>query len=581
MSGLPQSFIQDLISRCDIVEIIQARVPLKKGGKNYKACCPFHTEKSPSFSVNPIKQFYYCFGCGASGDVIEFIKQYDRLEFPDAIELLANHAGMEIPTTDDGPKRDTRPLFDITDKASAFYCDALKQHTPAIQYLRDKRKLTGHIAKRFALGYAHNQWDALIKQLGTESTALNHLIETGLVIHKDNKQYDRFRDRIMFPIRDMRGRTIGFGGRILDQGEPKYLNSPETPLFHKNQALYGLYEMLQTKAPLNEVLIVEGYMDVIGLHQHNVTNVVASLGTATNPKHLQILFRHTKTVVFCFDGDKAGTAAAWRALTTNLPILRDGIDIQFMFLSNGEDPDTYIQKYGKAGFESQIKAAIPLADFLFKQCAVEIPLDSAANKAAYADKVRALLDTMPAGTYQQLLYQQLAKILRLEVDQVHAIAPLPSRPKHTEHKPVKAGQPLTPIQITLSMLLKHPELASLESDWSFLSGFHSQEATLLASVASACSKDHTLTVGHLLAKTDDPDSRQVLASLSARPDILEDRDLSPEFLASILKLRTQSLAQSIDLLIEKSKSHPLSTSEKSELQALLQEQNGQKALADD
>src|SRR5579872_117414 len=376
---IPREFIQLLLSRIELVDLIDGRVPLrKKSANNYFACCPFHTEKSASFSVSQNKQFYYCFGCGAHGNAIDFLMQYDRLEFPEAIEALARQAGLEVPREAGTVSRPvvSDHFYTLLEDAAKFYQQQLKQSPTAIDYLK-KRGLSGEMAKEFGLGFAPAGWDHLLQTLAKTDALKQALLDTGMLIKKDDGgYYDRFRERIMFPIRDRRGRIIAFGGRILEKGEPKYLNSPETPLFQKGHELYGLYHAQQRNRQLDRVLIVEGYMDVIGLFQHGITYAVATLGTATTTTHLQRLFRHTSEVIFCFDGDEAGRTAAWRALLVTLPIMHDEISIRFLFLPEGEDPDSLVRKEGKQDFENRIQNAATLSHFFFQSIAAQSNLTS-------------------------------------------------------------------------------------------------------------------------------------------------------------------------------------------------------------
>jgi DNA primase len=344
---IPRDFIDQLLNRVDIVDFIDSRITLrKKSGNNFFACCPFHNEKNPSFSVSQPKQFYYCFGCGAHGNAIDFLMQYDRLNFPEAIEALAKQVGMEVPKQSISPQQAEKAaaqqsLYELLAQVAKFYQSQLRTHNRAIEYLK-QRGVSGEIAKSFAIGVAPQGWDNLLQKIGQH--AKQALLEVGMLIKKEEGGcYDRFRDRIMFPIHDRRGRIIGFGGRIIDQGEPKYLNSPETPLFQKGHELYGLYQALQANRQLERIIVVEGYMDVIALFQHDITYAVATLGTATSSSHIERLLRHTAEIIFCFDGDQAGRSAAWRALQVTLPLMRDGIQVRFLFLPEGEDPDSLVR----------------------------------------------------------------------------------------------------------------------------------------------------------------------------------------------------------------------------------------------
>jgi len=387
MAGqIPQDFIDDLLSRVDIVEIIDQRVTLKKSGTNYSACCPFHNEKTPSFTVSQTKQFYHCFGCSANGNAIKFLMEYDSMHFVDAIETLAEGAGMEVPRGPQSnvPRDDVKPLYTLMESVASFYQAQLKGAQEAIDYLK-ARGLSGETAKRFGIGFVPDGWDSLQTHIPNEEAGL---IKTGMLIKPDGgkRPYQRFRNRIMFPIRDRRGRVIGFGGRVMDNQEPKYLNSPETVLFHKANELYGLYEARKAAQLNNMVIVVEGYMDVVALAQHGIDNAVATLGTAANQQHSQTLFKTVPTIVFCFDGDRAGRAAGWRALQATLPCLQDGRDAHFLFLPDGEDPDSVVKANGAAGFNDLLAQRIPIIDFLYQHLASDIDMKSIGGKAQLAEK---------------------------------------------------------------------------------------------------------------------------------------------------------------------------------------------------
>src|SRR5579863_10001318 len=375
MAGrIPQAFIDEIVGRSDIVEVIGARVPLKKSGREFKACCPFHTEKSPSFWVSPDKQFYHCFGCGAHGTVIGFLMQYEKMEFLDAVADLAQRAGLELPREAQAPRDPgSADLHDVMKAAARFFEQNLADNPRPQAYLQT-RGIDAKTSALFALGYAPDAWESLLKRFGAQEEQRQQLFQVGLILERDTRGgeraagfYDRFRDRLMFPIRDSRGRVIGFGGRVIDQGEPKYMNSPETPLFHKGRELYGLYEARQARADFKRLLIVEGYMDVVRLHQAGITYAVATLGTATTQEHLHKIFRQTHEVVFCFDGDRAGLKAAWRALENALPLAQDGRELKFMFLPEGHDPDTLVAAEGAEAFEARMKEALPLSEYLLQQ----------------------------------------------------------------------------------------------------------------------------------------------------------------------------------------------------------------------
>lgn len=400
MAGrIPSDFIDALLTRIDIVHLINSRVPLRKAGREYQACCPFHDEKTPSFTVSPQKQFYHCFGCGAHGSAIGFLMEYERQDFREAVEELAQQAGMQLPTDGEavhtGP--DPRPLYDLLDQVATLYRRQLRQHPQApraVDYLKE-RGLTGEIAAGFGLGFAPPGWDFLLGTLGADAQVRERLLRSGLLIEQDGRCYDRFRDRIMFPIRDRRGRVIGFGGRVLGEGQPKYLNSPETPVFHKGRELYGFYEARQANRTLERLLVVEGYLDVIALAQFGITYAVATLGTATSAEHLRQLLRGAPELVFCFDGDRAGRDAAWKALETALPLATGRQQIGFLFLPEGEDPDTLIRRAGRDGFEQHLRTAAPLSDALFDRLAEQVDMSSLDGRARLATLAKPLLDKVP------------------------------------------------------------------------------------------------------------------------------------------------------------------------------------------
>ena len=422
MAGrIPDSFLDELVARSDIVEVVGARVPLKKAGREFKACCPFHNEKSPSFWVSPDKQFYHCFGCGAHGTVIGFLMQYEKMEFLDAVADLAQRANLELPREAQAPRDPgTADLHDVMSQAARFFEQNLADSARARSYV-EARGIDPQISAAFVLGYAPDAWDALLRRFGTQEDDRRRLFQVGLVVERSSGAerapdperaagyYDRFRDRLMFPIRDSRGRVIGFGGRVIDQGEPKYLNSPESPLFHKGRELYGLYEARQARRDFNRLLIVEGYMDVVRLHQAGITYAVATLGTATTQEHLNRLFKMTSEVVFCFDGDSAGRRAAWRALENALPMARDGHEFRFMFLPDGHDPDSLVAAEGAAAFETRLKSALPLSEYLVQHLRAEVDLGHEEGRAKLKALAAPLFARMPEGIYREMLVERLAR----------------------------------------------------------------------------------------------------------------------------------------------------------------------------
>lgn len=421
MAGLiPSRFIDDLLSRIDILDVVEPRVKLRKSGKNYSGLCPFHQEKSPSFTVQPEKQFYYCFGCGAGGNALGFVMNFDNLDFPEAVEVLAKSIGVEVPREDASTSKQSNSrhdaLLNLLADISAFYQQQLRQHPQrqrAVDYLK-KRGLSGEIARDYGLGYAPQGWDNVLKAFGSDKEKQTQLLEAGMLIENPDNQrnplYDRFRDRIMYPIRDSRGRVIGFGGRVLGDDKPKYLNSPETPVFHKGEELYGLYEARKKLRNPQRFLIVEGYMDVIALAQNGIHYSVATLGTATSASHLRILFKIVPEVVFCFDGDNAGREAAWRALQQVLPLMEDGRSARFLFLPEGQDPDTQVRAIGATAFEASLGKATRLADFFFDTLSARTDRHSMEGKALISKLAQPFLEKLPKGVFRQLMFDHLAQL---------------------------------------------------------------------------------------------------------------------------------------------------------------------------
>jgi len=469
MAGLiPQDFINDLVDRADIVEILSNRIQLKKAGREYKACCPFHGEKTPSFTVSPEKGFYHCFGCGAHGTVVGFLMEHDRLEFVEAIEELASFYGLEVPRETGGksaPASPAAPLLELLSKAGDLYRDQLRDTPKAIDYLK-QRGLNGRVAADFGMGYAPPGWDFLLNKLGTSDDRRENLLKAGLLIRNEDKRvYDRFRDRIMFPIRDSRGRVVGFGGRVMDNTEPKYLNSPETPVFHKGRELYGLYEARQAVRNPERLLVVEGYMDVVALACHGIHNAVATLGTATTAEHLQRLFRVTREIVFCFDGDAAGRKAAWRALQLTLPELREGRQVRFLFLADGEDPDSVVRDGGAAEFESRLADSQPLSEYLIEHLKAETDLTSLDGQARLAELAKPLISAIPEGVFRDLLLDRLASEVGLSATRLGELltgtAKPGRKPAPTSQHRVRAGDGRnTLIRRAVCLVLQQPSAAA-------------------------------------------------------------------------------------------------------------------------
>ena len=436
MARIPQKFIDDLLDRVDIVEVIDRRVKLKKTGKNFSACCPFHDEKTPSFSVNPGKQFYYCFGCGAGGNALGFLMDYERLEFPEAVESLAQTVGLQVPKEElrpgQTPPQDTnRPILEQLEQAARFYEHSLRKHSEAkraVAYLKG-RGLSGEIARAFRVGFAPPGWDNLLQTADNDAQQIKRLTNGGMLVTNDRgRTYDRFRDRIVFPILDARGRVIAFGGRVLGDDKPKYLNSPETPVFHKSRELYGLYQARKSERSLNRIVVVEGYMDVIALAQFGIGYAVATLGTATSEAHMERLFRHVPEVVFCFDGDEAGRKAAFRALESTLPVMQDGRQARFLFLPDGEDPDSLVRARGADHLEHLFASATPLENFLFDWVAQDLDITTLDGRARFSKQAAPYVHLIPEGVFKTLMYQSLADRTGIDIDSLKRLqAPAPDR----------------------------------------------------------------------------------------------------------------------------------------------------------
>jgi len=527
MAGrIPQNFIDDLVTRADIVEVVNARVPLKKKGKEYTACCPFHNEKTPSFTVSDSKQFYHCFGCGAHGTAIGFIMEYENLDFVDAIEALAAEYNLDVPRESShfnhSENKDAKqPLYDILEKSSELFKQQLKKTDRAIAYLQ-QRGLSGDIAKAYQIGYAPDGWNFLTDNLGKEKSTIDTLIATGLLVNKDNgKQYDRFRDRIIFPITNRRGHVIGFGGRVIDQGEPKYLNSPENSIFHKGQELYGLYEARKAVRNLEQLIIVEGYMDVVALAQHGVQYAIASLGTATTSEQIQRAFRTVKTLVFCYDGDNAGKKAAWRALENVLPLLRDGFEAKFLFLPEGEDPDSMIRQEGKDKFEQRLSSAIPLSEFLFERLSENLNLDSSEGKSLLTEKAKPLLSKLPESVFKDLLYQQLSSLTGLNTNKLQSSSNESALPVVTPRPRSNREVKQNATRDAISLLLQIPALATEVQIPDFFKDSEIQGLSLLHSLHKMIIETPEINSSALLERWRDNEYFPALQKMMQRDMIYE------------------------------------------------------------
>ena len=569
MAGrIPRVFINDLLARTDIVDLIDARVKLKKQGKNFHACCPFHNEKTPSFTVNGEKQFYHCFGCGAHGNAIDFLMNYDKLEFVETVEELAAMHNLEVPyEAGSGPtqieRHQRQNLYQLMEGLNAFYQQSLNQPNadPARQYLA-KRGLSSEVISRFAIGYAPPGWDNVLKRFGANRENKQSLIDAGMLVTNDQgRSYDRFRERVMFPIRDKRGRVIGFGGRVLGDGMPKYLNSPETDIFHKGRQLYGLYEAQQAAAEPQRLLVVEGYMDVVALAQYDINYAVASLGTSTTADHIQLLFRVTHNVICCYDGDRAGRDAAWRALETALPYMTDGRQLRFMFLPDGEDPDTLVRKEGKAAFEARMEQAQPLSTFLFNSLLPQADLTSPDGKTQLAALSLPLITQIPGETLRIQLRQILSNKIGI-FDDTQLDRLIPKQAENGANRPVPQLK-RTPMRILIGLLVQNPELAAVVPPLSGLDPKKQPGLGLFSELVNTCLSQPGLTTGQLLEQYRGTNEAATLEKLSVWTDIRDENvekmftDTLNHILDSILELRQEEL-------IARDRTHGLSNEERME-----------------
>ncbi|MFT4811673.1 MAG: DNA primase [Marinoscillum sp.] len=573
MAGrIPQNFIDDLISRLDIIDVVTARIRLKKTGKNYSACCPFHNEKNPSFTVSPDKQFYYCFGCGATGSAVKFVMEFDGLEFPDAVEKLAGDLNIEVPregTQQQDREPQYRELHALAQKSADFFELQLrtsKDKDKAINYLKD-RGLSGKAAKFFSIGYAPPGWDNLQNTLApgekndsTNNKTIKQLISCGMTIEKeDGRTYDRFRDRVMFPIRNVKGQVIAFGGRVLGDEKPKYLNSPETPIFHKGQELYGLYEARKIRQKLTRMIIVEGYMDVVALAEYGIHYAVATLGTSTSEHHIRRLFKVVPEIIFCFDGDNAGRKAALRAMETVLPALQDGLQARFLFLPDGEDPDTIVRKEGKEAFEKRLDKSKHLPEFLFDNVKEQVDFDTLDGKARFGQIAAPLISRLPTGMLKELMQQQLSQETGIKQEILAKLLPTETEQpnQHRANRQQDTEQPEQNTHNHVSSMQSHA--ASSHDDHQYDNGeeqdinvgdFIDTNDAKRSSPRTNTKEDKQLALLtqkalHLLVKF--PESAQ-------RIELLEDfepEDESERLLCEILKKLKQSpQSSSIGLLIQ-------------------------------
>jgi len=581
MAGrIPKNFIDDLISRSDIVDVIDSRVKLKKKGKDYRACCPFHNgSNNSSFSVSSDKQFYHCFNCGVSGNVITFLMEYDGIEFVDAVEVLAEQLSIEVPREETGNSSnnntisyvDRKDLYQLMGDITRYYQQQLRTHKyseKVINYLKS-RGLSGQTAKHFQIGYAPDGWDEVRKTFAINKQIEQQLIEAGMLISKDNGgSYDRFRDRLMFPILDRRGRVIGFGGRVFDDTTPKYLNSPETPIFHKGKELYGLYQVKQANKDVKRILVVEGYMDVVALGQFDIHYAVASLGTATTPDHIQLLFRQTSEVICCFDGDKAGRTAAWRALENALPAIQDGRTLRFMFLPDGEDPDSLVQKEGKAFFEKLVDQAMPLSDFLFQQLLEQVDMTSADSKSKLAQLAIPLLTKLPESVFREMMETRLLSLLGIEKEGLKKLLPA----AQTVEKKV-TSQKITPMRLAISLLLQNPQMVYQLPEIPEFKEIQIPGLTLLNSLLEICRETPHLSTGLLLEHWRSKPEEKLLITLATWKHQVQEDKYEQVFFDILDNFLTMHMTQRIEFLKQKSRQGEiLSIEETLQLDKLLREQ---------
>jgi len=602
MAGrIPQAFLDDLLERVDIVEVIDRRVKLRKSGKNYTARCPFHDEKTPSFSVNPDKQFYYCFGCGAGGNALGFLMDYENLDFPRAVEALASSAGLEVPREParGGPDSDEREqsnkaLYALMEQVADYYRRQLRQHpeaSRAVNYLK-QRGLTGVIARDFDLGFAPPGWDNLLKALGDTPQQQALLKDAGMLVENEaGRIYDRFRDRVMFPIRDQRGRVVAFGGRVLGDDKPKYLNSPETGIFHKSRELYGLYQARQANRKLDRLLVVEGYMDVIALAQHGIRNATATLGTATSKTHLERIYRLCPEVVFCFDGDEAGRKAAFRALEAALPCMEDGRQARFLFLPEGEDPDTLVRSAGAEQLLQRIATAVPLEQFLFDSVAEGLDTSSLDGKARLSKLALPYLRQLPEGVYRQLMFQSLAQRTGLELASLMQLEPEPAGerplppPVPTVGEPTAAQprqrSPAAPgatgysnlAQAALALLLHQPAIARL-ADPAPLAELEGDDVGLLREMLALLRRRPESNTAMLLGHWYGTPEGELLSRLAGQERLIPTAGIERQFVDTMSALARaphhSKLAAQVDKLKHTNYAE-VSELEKQRLRELLQE----------
>jgi len=587
LGRIPQNFIDELIARADIVEIIGARVQLKKAGREYKACCPFHNEKTPSFWVSPDKQFYHCFGCGKHGTALGFLMEHDHMAFPEAVEELATRLGLEVPREGpaaQGTRHADEPLYELMSQVARHYAEALTREARARDYV-SSRGLTAESVARFGIGYAVNSWNELLKHFGGNDAARKRLADAGLIVERERGQshggeryYDRFRDRLMFPIRDARGRVIAFGGRVIDAGEPKYLNSPETVLFHKGRELYGLYETRRARTNLSRLIIVEGYMDTVALHQAGIDYAVATLGTATTAEHLRRLFRVVPAVVFAFDGDRAGRTAGWRALQQALPEAREGREIRFLFLPQDHDPDTLVAAEGREAFEARLQSALPLSEYLVRELSAQSDLSHADGRARFAESARPLFTRVPEGVYRELLLERLATVVGLSAARLEelwtgrSIAPVaPQAPPPAARAPRSAGRGSL-VRQAIARLLHYPAIAVQVSpaERAGVEGSEEPGISLLRELLDNLSAEPAQIAAQVIQRFAERPEGESLQKLLGREEVITGETAAAgELKAALVKLADQAATRRLEALEAKSRGGSLASHEIEEFQRLI------------
>jgi DNA primase len=537
MGGLiPESFIEELLGRIDIVELVERHVPLKRSGREFHACCPFHDEKTPSFTVSPQKQFYHCFGCGAHGSAIGFLMNYEGLEFVDAVEELARQAGLTVPHEASSRPRPADGLYEVLEAASRYYQEQLRAHREATDYLK-ARGLSGEIALEYGIGFAPPGWDNLAGRLGGEAAKQALLERAGMLSQGKNGFFDKFRQRIMFPIHDRRGRVIAFGGRAIGDDGPKYLNSPETELFHKGRELYGLYLARKASSRLERLIVVEGYMDVVALAQFGFRDTVATLGTAVTGEQVEQVFRAADEVLYCFDGDRAGRQAAWRALESTLPRLREGRQARFLFLPEGEDPDTMVRAQGAEAFAGLLESAQPLSEFFFSHFSAQVDLDSIDGRARLVELARPELMKLPEGVYRDMMMERLEKLAQHRFASARARPPAARPARRVAQAPAQMQR--SPLRLALAHLVQNPSLAARIADRPVLPDCNLPGMEIFREVVDFCDKHPNMTTAQLLELWRDHPAQPHLRTLATWPLEGEAGQQAQEFRDALTSLELQ------------------------------------------